>query len=446
MKIVLTVHQFLPDFSSGTEILTLSTAKELIKRGHNVVVFTAYPGKIENDDNYIDEYVYEDILVKKYKFNPDDKRLKTNRMEMDYKNIHFKKYFSEFINEFLPDIVHFFHLSRLSASIIDVCKKKKIPMFYTCTDYWAICPTAQLKMQDGSFCSGPDVDINKCLRHLVCLSQSKSISRLFNVLPDDFINILIKSINKKWWPEKGYSSLVTSLSGRLGYLIEQINCIDKILIPTKLMLDMFTKYGLDRNRAIIQSFGIDLKTSNFSKIKYSDNKLTLGFIGTLAEHKGVHIIIKAIKLMDDKLPIELKIYGRESDYPQYVSMLNSIIDNDRRIKFCGTFPNEEIDKIFEGIDVLIVPSIWYENTPLVVYSAQANKTPVIASDVGGITEVIKNDVNGLLFNKGDFVELSKILIKICNNKDIIKNLASNSVMPKSIEQYVDELLNLYSND
>jgi glycosyltransferase involved in cell wall biosynthesis len=64
------------------------------------------------------------------------------------------------------------------------------------------------------------------------------------------------------------------------------------------------------------------------------------------------------------------------------SLEESIIPNDN-IKFCGTFPNKDIFTIFETIDVLIVPSVWFENTPLVIYSAQASNCPVIGSDLPG---------------------------------------------------------------
>ena len=78
--------------------------------------------------------------------------------------------------------------------------------------------------------------------------------------------------------------------------------------------------------------------------------------------------------------VELKIYGGLEDYPQYVAAARAAA-GDPRITFCGTFANQEIGRVFAGIDVLVVPSVWYENTPLVISSAQQAGCPVIASDM-----------------------------------------------------------------
>ena len=69
-------------------------------------------------------------------------------------------------------------------------------------------------------------------------------------------------------------------------------------------------------------------------------------------------------------------------------------------------PNESIGDVFSELDVLVVPSVWYENTPLAIYSAQEAGCPVIASNLGGMSEVIKHEKNGLLFEAGDFVGLA----------------------------------------
>jgi glycosyltransferase involved in cell wall biosynthesis len=138
--------------------------------------------------------------------------------------------------------------------------------------------------------------------------------------------------------------------------------------------------------------------------------------------------------------LHLKIYGKMEEFPEYVRELKVIAADDTRIQFCGTFPNEKIGEIFAELDVVVVPSTWYENTPLVIYSAQAAGCPVIASNLGGMSEVIHHDENGLLFEPGDVSGLAELLESIVLDRELVGRLSRNAMMPKSIPEYVDELL------
>ncbi len=125
-------------------------------------------------------------------------------------------------------------------------------------------------------------------------------------------------------------------------------------------------------------------------------------------------------------------------------MLRDITGEEKRIEFCGHFKNELIGEVLSKIDVLIVPSVWYENTPLVIYSAFASGTPVIATNLGGMSEVVHDGVNGLLFEKGDSAGLGKLLDMIVNDRSLLDKLAKNIVPPASISEYADAVENVYT--
>ena len=168
----------------------------------------------------------------------------------------------------------------------------------------------------------------------------------------------------------------------------------------------------------------------------------MGYIGTLATHKGCHILIEAFKALPAGQAI-LKIYGRMEDFPDYSSELKRLAENNEAIEFCGTFHNSKIGEVLADLDALVVPSLWYENTPLVVYSAQAARCPVVASDFPGLSAVIQDQVNGLLFEAGNPAALAKQLSRLINEPDFVERLSANSQQPKSTSSYVDELLNIW---
>lgn len=448
MKLLLTVHQFFPEYSLGTESLTFQVAKELQFRGHEVCVFTGYPSQVLiNESRHFDSYTYEGIKVIRFHHNSLPYG-KDNAMEIEYNNLFFATFFRKYLSEYKPDVVHFFHLSRLSASPIDICVELGIPTVMTTTDFWLICPTGHLHLPDGSLCNGPDANSVNCLRHLVEISQPPKTKNKLRVLPNWLVALLIWNIKHKLSPKMWFTSYVRALISRPSFLKNRMNQIDSILVPTHLMQNVLQKHGLHPKRVLFMPYGVDVKNIERGKDKGTMNQLRVGFIGTLYEHKGAHLLIEAVQRLLLEIPIELKIYGGSEQFPKflkYASRLHEISKDDPRITFCGTFPNKDIGKVFSELDVLVVPSVWYENTPLVIYSAQTAGCPIIATDVSGISEVVHHEVNGLLFERGNVFELAKSIRRLHEDRVLLSMLAKNSVSPKSIQEYVSELENIYGN-
>lgn len=445
MKLLLTSHQFLPKYSSGTEILTFKVAQELKNRGHEVVVFTGHPNNTKTHDNErFDSYIYEGIKVLRFHHSNVSLDGQENTMEAEYNNIFFANYFHEYLKDFNPDIVHFFHLGKLSASAIDVCVSLKIPRIMTTTDFWLVCPTNQLRLPNGHLCNGPDINSVNCVRHIVQISQSPIIRAMLNLLPNWLILFLIWLIRNNILPRFWFNGYVLSLVKRHTFLENRMNKLDRVLVPTQLMRNILHNNGLNSALISYMPYGLDIKDIVPNNNKGLNRELQVGFIGTLFEHKGCHLLIEAVKSLPN-INVKLKIYGNLEDFPEYVARLYKIANNDPRIKFYGTFPNHEIGNILSEIDVLVVPSIWYENTPLVIYSAQAARCPVIATDLGGMSEVIQHKINGLLFEKGNIIELANCILKLDKDRDFLKKLSVNSVSPKSMKEYVSELESIYEN-
>lgn len=445
MRIVLTVHQFLPKYSSGTEILTYDTARELRARGHEVFIFTGHPATVPmDDDERFDTYDYDEFHVTRFNHAYVAMGGQSDLAEAEYNNVHVANYFGRYLDEIRPDIVHFFHLGRISASVIDVCHGKNIPMTLTPTDFWFICPTNQLRLIDNSMCTGPSCDSLNCLRHVSALSLPHEVNTTLDRIPDCFISLLLKlgrlALFRKHW----FVQYAKTSADRISYLQKKINLIYKVFVPTKLMGQLLVENGLDANRIIYSHFGINLSHITRQSKNLTRDTLTIGYIGTLYEHKGVHVLLKAIRSLPEYKQLQVKIYGKEDEFPEYVSELKGIASDDVRIEFCGTFPNAKIGEVFAGLDVLVVPSIWYENTPLVIYSAQAAGCPVIASNLGGMSEVVHHGENGLLFEPGDVSGLVELFKSLVDDRELVGRLSQNAIPPKSIAEYVDELVGVYA--
>ncbi len=444
MKILLTVHQFLPDYAAGTEILTLETARELRRRGHDVSVFTGYPEcRAITESERFDSYSHEGIPVERFRHAFVPLGEQANTTEAEYSNHFFAAFFEKFLARLRPDVVHFFHLSRLSASAVDVCRKLAVPMVLTPTDFWFICPTCQLRLPDNTMCEGPDRSSVNCVRHIVKLNQPAETQARLARIPDWLLATAIWAIARGAMRGKWYAPPVRALHARAGFLRQRMNWMDRVLVPTRLMERLLARNGLEPHRITYLPYGINLDHIQPQPKQAGLGRLRLGYIGTLYEHKGVHILVQAVRSLPQDVGLELKIYGREDEFPEYVSELKARAAGDPRIRFCGTFPNREIGSIFASLDALVVPSLWYENTPLVIYSAQAARCPVIASNLGGMAEAVQHGENGLLFPAGDAGALTAVLLDVARTPQSLQRLGEKASRPPSIGDYVSELLEVY---
>lgn len=447
MKILYTTHQFLPEYAAGTEILTYSTAREMKRRGHDVHVFTGYPLKgAPGKSNTFDRYECDGISVDRF-FNDKSLAIRPrNPLEAEYNNLFVADYLRGRLREIKPDLVHFYHLQRLSASPIDVCREMGIPSLFTATDFWMVCPTNQLFLPDHSGCSGPDPGMVNCVRHLAAISQGEKVRFLLDRVPDRLMALCIQGIRSApFRPEKGFLPLVSALAARPAFMAERLNRVDLVLTATRFMGETLSRHGLEKNRIRHLPFGID--TSPIAKVseKGVEQDLRIGFIGTLYHHKGAHVLLEALRSLPADAPLKVRIYGHPGQFPAYTRMLHSLAGDDPRVAFCGTFPHPEIGAVLFDLDLLIIPSLWYENTPLILSFAQAARVPIVATDSEGMNEAISDNENGFLFPKGDAKGLAAILMRLCRDRSAVKRLSENARTPKPISAYGDELERIYDN-
>jgi glycosyltransferase involved in cell wall biosynthesis len=439
MKILLTTHLFFPDYSAGTEILAFETARELQRLGHEVLVFTGHSGRRDlAEAERFDHYSYQGVEVERFHHADVPMGRQTDVLEMEYNNLFCADHFRQLLRSFRPDVVHAFHLARLSATLIDVCREAGIPVVFTATDFWFVCPLYQLRLPDNSCCPGPDRFTVNCIRHLDQLDRPDEAT-IVKRMPDWLVALAAMLARAGVLPRSRFGFLL-SVSERPGFLMERLNRVARVLVPTRLMERILVQNGLHSNLTDYCQFGLNLDYIPEQLPRISSGLLRVGFIGTLFEHKGIHILLAAMGLMKPEEDIELQVFGDYREQPDYVASLKRSVASNSRIRFCGTFPNSEIGKVLAGLDLLVVPSIWYENTPLVIYSAMAAGCPVIASNLGGMSEVIHHEVNGLLVEPGDVQGLAMAIKRLADDRQLLAQLASRCNRPKSIGQYVKELL------
>ncbi|MFZ5555411.1 MAG: glycosyltransferase [Pseudomonadota bacterium] len=444
MRVLLAVHGFLPDCRAGTEILTLTTATRLQQRGHEVLVYAAYPGAPDLPDaQRFDSYTYESVPVARFHHAKVPMGGQRNILELEYENRLVATDFLRRLAAFAPDVVHFFHLQKLSSAVIDACDAAGVPTVFTPTDFWVVCPFFQLRLPDGSPCGGPSPLAINCVRHAAAVAAPERGGLWAARVPDALLRVLIRACRS--WPFDGSRTVnqVAAVSRRPEFLRQRLNRLDRVAVPSKAMLDTLLSFGLEAHRARLVPFGVDIDAPPRQRPLRAGH-LTLGFIGTLSRAKGLHVLLTAIRSTPDA-PLILRVYGAPAGDSTYARQAHELAGDDSRIEFRAPFPNADIGAVLGELDALVVPSTWSENTPLVVYSAQAAGCPVLASDVPGLAEIVAHGHNGLLFAAGDSSALASCIGCLLQERGLLRRLADNRPPARTGADYVSDLLALYAD-
>jgi glycosyltransferase involved in cell wall biosynthesis len=366
--------------------------------------------------------------------------------EMFYKNEAIARKFGQVLDMVRPDIVHIQHLIFLSTTLVDEVKKRNIPIIYTLHDYWLICPQWHFLKKDLSLCEGRDTyECINCLDYQ--LNIRKAVKRFYILFRDLLPLFLINSLRKIYlWRAKSISQpqdFIEKIKARRGHIQEICQKVDMFISPSQFLRKRYIDFGVPQERIKYLRHGIDAEPFKDFKRKKSD-KLRFGFIGTILPAKGLHILIEAFNKIRHRNP-ELRVYGKLSPYRGFESYPRFIkkLARGNNIRFMGQFHNRDVAGIFSGLDILVVPSIWYENSPLVIQEALMARTPVIASEIGGIPELIKDGYNGLLFQKGNVNQLYNRLRLITDNPSLIGLLGQNKSCVKTVKEQAIELEQIY---
>jgi len=444
LRILQVVHSFPPHNIAGTEVYTCNLSRELAKR-HEVSIFHRINDK-QKGEFEIAQSEHNGLHIHTINNTFKD----CDSFEMIYDNKIITEAFENLLNEINPDVVHIQHLLFLSIGIIRAAKERNIPVVFTLHDYWLLCPQGQLLKSNTRVCQQYTAsDCVRCMKYQ--LSLKKRAMHIYwslrNALPDFLMraikNIYFVCVRLLFLSREEEKRQIELRQIRLRQASEMV---DIFLAPSQFLRNKFIDFGIPESKIINFPYGLDQSYFKENNLKGKRDKFYFVFIGTLLPSKGVHLLIQAFKRMN-RANVELKIYGSENVYRGLEYYLGHIkrIGRGKNIRFMGGYKNEDVGSILLEADVLVIPSIWYENSPLVIQEAFLAKRLVIASRIGGIPELVNDGVNGLLFNPGNVKDLQEKMECIIDNPDIIEKFKRNMPLIKSIEDNAKEMEEIYIN-
>jgi glycosyltransferase involved in cell wall biosynthesis len=448
MRILMTAHTFYPENSGGVERHVFDLANYLMKKGHDVGVLYRIHSP-EHQEYTLLEGEWKGIRVFKIVHN----YVSPMPNPYPFYDRQVEERFSEILDKYPVDLMHVHHLGGLSTSLVDTAHRRGLPVLWTLHDFWPMCSLSQLLTPDGRLCPGPD-DGLRCVECLWLQWQQRGkpanmLARLQEIGWRNVPRRLLRFIGSFVAAQMGWKGtlwdVLLSLPVRDDHMRRTLLKTDLLISPSQFLIDKFEEWGIPGSKFHYLQNGVpaSLLGDRRKTLPTHTRPFTFGFLGSFYPHKGAHIMIDAF--LHAKLPdAALRIWGGLSDpqFQSYVASIEEKAGSAPNVTLEGQFPPEQLPNILEQIDVLVMPSVWYENNSLSMLEALAAKVPIIAGNVGGMAELVHHDENGLLFQVGDSLDLADKM-RMITDSERLQRYRAGIRPPRSTEEVGAQLEQIY---
>jgi glycosyltransferase involved in cell wall biosynthesis len=432
MKIVQVPFYYYPDLSGGTEVYVEALSQQLQKLGIESVI--AAPG--EKNESYL----YESISVRRFAFSGTD---------FDLPNLYglgdsqAALHFSQILDSEHPDLVHLHAFTpAVSIRCVRAAKQRGIPVVFTYHTPTASCQRGTLIHNGVTACNGK-LDLHTCTR---CTLQGKGMDVHLAGVVGSLPSVIGQAIGALGlqggvWTALRMSELVFINQQSFHSLMKEVDHVVAVCdwVKNMLLLNKVPENKITVCRQGLCHPSMPLATT-ISPAQTAPLKLV--FLGRLDRTKGVHLLIQALAKIPN-LPVTLDIYGISQSSNSYQDKLVALAKADLRITFKSPICSTHVVSFLSQYDLLVVPSQWLETGPLVVLEAFAAGIPVLGSRLGGIVELVKDEVNGILVDAFSIEDWAIAIQDLCLNRVKLESLRSSVAPPSTMENVAKEMKFLY---
>jgi len=446
-------HHFLPRHRAGVEVYTDRICRELQRRGHDVCVITT------DDDGArrpfsIREAVQDGLSVwsiahPRVARTPDDSLGRDEVLDS----------FDEIVKRVGPEVVHFQHLMYIGLEAAARTRAHGIPSLMTLHEYWLLCARGgQMRRADGEICASAEVE--QCARCLggFRFGRTETEARIaswcarvrrwtgFDPFP------LLKGLAQKRGGSRSAPvepSAATAATAEMAVWLrrrmERVEAlqsqIDRFHCPSRFLRDRFIAAGWPAHRLVYSPNGTGPLPTAPRAAADPHQPLRVGFMGAIVPQKGADVLVRAHRELDRGMAT-LQLWGNDKADPGYAAgVRDQCVPAEAWMR--REFPGGRAAEALAQVDVLVVPSVWYENAPVVISEAFACGVPVVASRLGGMAEMVEDGVSGRLFEAGSSVDLARVLRELAGNRQELARLAAGTSQPRTVSDDAAALERIY---
>jgi glycosyltransferase involved in cell wall biosynthesis len=337
------------------------------------------------------------------------------------------KFYRPFLEAYRPDVVHFQHSLFFGYDMLRETRRTlpDAAIVYTLHEYLPICHNnGQLFRTSGEPCTG---------------ASPRRCHECFNdISPQQFFL-------------------------RERFIKSQFDVVDKFVSPSKFLVERYIDWGIERDRILYEENG----RPDFNAPGEDDRTGTrdrFAYFGQFTAFKGADVLLKAMKIASERLAPKpdrrgvvrggdsprpkLRLHGANLEHQpeEFRMLIASLLETaGDDVTSVGRYRPRDLAALMAVVDWVVVPSIWYENAPLVIQEAFAHGRPVICSDIGGMAEKVTDGVNGLHFRAGDPASLAEVMIKAVTTPGLWEHLRAGIPKVHGAQEHAATLRNLYED-
>jgi glycosyltransferase involved in cell wall biosynthesis len=324
----------------------------------------------------------------------------------------FPEAFVGMLRELAPDVVHFHHYAVFGVEAFAHVKRavSSAKIVLTLHEFLAICHHYGQMVTKGSYAlchAGTPLRCNQC------------------------------------FPEIDKSDFFL----RKQYIDRFFDLVDHFISPSRFLADRYVAWGIPEDKISIIENILPRRVVKERPPISPGSPLRIGFFGQLSELKGVNVLFDAAKLLEDEEfnGVSFDIFGDyRSQPPEFQKeFLERLAKTGRNIYFHGPYDQNQVDDLMKSVDAVVIPSIWWENSPVVIQEAFRARTPVICSDIGGMAEKVRDGIDGFHFPVGHSMGLAALLKRLADDRQMLSKISQTMQTPPTADATIEMHLALY---
>jgi glycosyltransferase involved in cell wall biosynthesis len=224
--------------------------------------------------------------------------------------------------------------------------------------------------------------------------------------------------------------------------------VDLFLAPSAQLMEKYLRWGIEAERIEVEEYGRLAPAVRAPDPSQTKAPANIGFFGQLSYFKGAQVMMEAMSLLGEDSNAHLWLHGANLELQtlefreEFAARHEALRD---RVTFRGPYDHAELPKLMADLHWVLVPSIWWENSPLVIQEAFFHRRPILCSDVGGMAEKVRDGVDGIHFRVGDAFSLARTIESATTNPRLWRSLRDAIREPHPMDTHIARLLDLYGS-
>lgn len=326
----------------------------------------------------------------------------------------------KFVSELSPNIIHFHHYHQVGLELMELCRDAAPTALLCLTlhDYKMICPN------NG---------------HLIRSSSAPPQLLSETLCSDPSLSHCTKCCSRKAGP--------IALEARRQRFKKFLQNIDLLITPSQFAREMYITWGVPTTDIRYIPNSMPARNLPPTPEKYPTKiRNVFGFFSRQSPYKGLSVLLDAAQRLNKTAKSSGIVFHINSEVSLLTRLkfaMQFLHPRNVRVQWNGAYPHTSMSNRYFAVDWVIVPSVWWENAPLVILEALAHGRPVICSNIGGMKELVRNGENGLLFDAGNPIALATVISEAVSKPSLWSHLVQNTHTVRNIDQMASETLAAY---